>query len=158
MKRAMWRFIAIIGVGALASIIVPVFVSPRTIPVWAYVIACMVPGLMMSAAGMWYGFATRKQVLRAARLQYRVCWNCGYHLRGLAESGSCPECGDAYTGPTLREKWGGAHDRHPSTTEGMLADDKLDGNTDGNRGANQATRPPAAACGPESAQPIKPSS
>jgi len=47
---------------------------------------------------------TRSIVLR---LEYFVCFECGYWLVGLPLAGNCPECGSEYDENRLREAWAG---------------------------------------------------
>jgi hypothetical protein len=47
-----------------------------------------------------------REILRGARESgYRVCPECGYLLRGLADDGHCPECGITYTCDELNRVW-----------------------------------------------------
>jgi hypothetical protein len=41
---------------------------------------------------------------RAEACGYLVCDDCTYDLRGV-ETGVCPECGQAFTADTLKERW-----------------------------------------------------
>ncbi len=41
---------------------------------------------------------------RAEACGFRLCDACTYDLRGV-ETGVCPECGEAFTAQTLRERW-----------------------------------------------------
>ena len=55
-------------------------------------------------------FYLRNRVLRrfvqtVREAEYRVCPTCGYPLKGLADAGNCPECGEAYELDALREQW-----------------------------------------------------
>jgi hypothetical protein len=118
LRRVFWWFLAIMVLGVVASLVVPLFLSPgRGIPVWSYVVASVLPGLVMGSAGAWFGISTQRQFKRAAKLRFRVCWQCGYHLRGLPDAGSCPECGTAFDPATLREKWGGTSDSYPMASD-----------------------------------------
>jgi hypothetical protein len=51
-------------------------------------------------------FAIRRS-RRIKRCEFKVCYACGYDLRGLDESGVCPECGRAYEIASLIRKWKG---------------------------------------------------
>lgn len=41
---------------------------------------------------------------RAEACGFLLCDDCTYDLRGV-ETGVCPECGEAFTAQTLRERW-----------------------------------------------------
>lgn len=105
LRRTLVRFFVIIVIGSVLSVVVPMVLSPRRVHLSVYIAAVALPGVAMGLAGAWFGFATNKHIKRAAELKFRVCWECGYHLRGLGDEGTCPECGKTYTLAELREKW-----------------------------------------------------
>ena len=37
---------------------------------------------------------------------FRVCLDCSYPLKGLADAGGCPECGAAFDIAAVRREWG----------------------------------------------------
>ncbi|MBY0112084.1 MAG: hypothetical protein K2Y21_04625 [Phycisphaerales bacterium] len=47
-------------------------------------------------------------------LCFGACPNCSYRLDGLSNSGSCPECGTAYTRVSLRDRHGRKMEREGS--------------------------------------------
>ena len=51
-----------------------------------------------------YSFRRSRSIKLA---EYKVCFRCGYELRGLDASGNCPECGRAYEFAALARKWKG---------------------------------------------------
>lgn len=108
-KRSFVIFMAIIAFGSLLSIGVPLLLRPGgSVPTWLYVVAVALPGAGMGLAGAWFGLAAQRHVKQAVAKQYRVCWHCNYHLRGLGDNGTCPECGKKFVLEELRELWKGA--------------------------------------------------
>lgn len=105
-KRALIYFSIAIALGTAVSIIVPIKLRPgRNVPLWVSIMASTLPGVTMGIAGVVYGVWTNKLVKRAKELGYRVCWHCNYHLRGLPEDGTCPECGKVYMLSDLKSLW-----------------------------------------------------
>lgn len=47
----------------------------------------------------------RRFVQTVREAEYRVCPTCGYPLKGLADAGNCPECGEVYELDALRQQW-----------------------------------------------------
>lgn len=60
-------------------------------------------GLLLGAVLYSIGQRLTRRALTAA--EFRACPRCGYTLRGLPRSGTCPECGDLYTPDGLRAAW-----------------------------------------------------
>lgn len=52
----------------------------------------------------WFQWRERSLRRRAEAYGYLVCDECTYDLRGV-ETGVCPECGQAFTADTLKERW-----------------------------------------------------
>jgi hypothetical protein len=50
-------------------------------------------------------------LVRARRHGYSICPNCGYSLKGLASSSTCPECSKAYDLRIARRQWKFWYDR-----------------------------------------------
>lgn len=74
-------------------------------PAWPLAAAPLaVPGLVAVAAVL-LGTARMR---RARAMGYAACEGCLYDLRGLAERGSCPECGRAYERERTVAMWKGA--------------------------------------------------
>lgn len=46
--------------------------------------------------------ATRRSLVQH---DYKLCTTCGYCLEGLAEAGTCPECGEEYDLEETRAAW-----------------------------------------------------
>ena len=71
---------------------------------WGLVLQALRIVLMVGAV-IWF-FAGMRRIRREVReLNGFVCWRCGYRLNGLAEAGTCPECGKAYALDELRRRW-----------------------------------------------------
>ncbi len=104
LRRRIWVFLAFIALGSIASVAVPLLTMGKVRPVF-YIIACGLPGIGMGAAGAILGIGIAREVKRAQSLQFRVCWNCGYHLEGLEAQGTCPECGKQYDFGQLEQRW-----------------------------------------------------
>jgi hypothetical protein len=45
------------------------------------------------------------EAVRLRKLGFHVCTHCGYHLRGLPETGTCPECGQPFDTKSVRNEW-----------------------------------------------------
>jgi hypothetical protein len=52
-----------------------------------------------------YVFYCWREVQRLKRLDYRVCFGCGYELAQLPERGRCPECGGTYDIVAMRAEF-----------------------------------------------------
>jgi ribosomal protein S27AE len=51
------------------------------------------------------GFRWRRRVRQLIETEWRRCPRCFFDLRGLPESGKCPECGDGYAIEKVRKRW-----------------------------------------------------
>jgi hypothetical protein len=49
----------------------------------------------------------RPIIQRARETGWRVCPQCGYDLVALEQSGTCSECGEAFSPESLRRAWRG---------------------------------------------------
>ena len=61
--------------------------------------------LLMVVLTVWFISGILKMHREVRELKGLVCWQCGYCLHGLAEAGTCPECGKNYTAEELRRRW-----------------------------------------------------
>lgn len=73
----------------------------------ASIMFCLSLGTTAAAIMLWALPALRerrfKRGLRA--LDYNLCLNCGYDLRGLPDLYQCPECGVEYDREKVRSTW-----------------------------------------------------
>jgi predicted RNA-binding Zn-ribbon protein involved in translation (DUF1610 family) len=94
--------------------------SLATLATMFIMLALNAGGLGSRSVFYWMGFAIGPLFLvghlvlsrRMERLRkrlhaadWRLCTQCGQSLEGLAASGTCPECGRAYTVEQLRADW-----------------------------------------------------
>ncbi len=110
LRRRLWIFMSIIAVGSVASFVVPLLIMGR-VPISFYVAACALPGLAIGAAAVVTNIGFANEVRRAMLAKCKVCWDCGYPLDGLHESGTCPECGRQYELSELEALWKAADDK-----------------------------------------------
>lgn len=103
-RRVAWFIFGSIAVGLVAPVVTLTLLG--RVPMWAYITAVAIPGVLSGAIGGWFGVAVKREFQAASRVGGRRCWNCGYVLEGLGEAGTCPECGKAYDLPGLRARWG----------------------------------------------------
>lgn len=86
------------GQGILATL-----VRPRRAAVLLF--SALILGLAQWPALWVLRLRIRRLVRSASGVEYEVCINCGYFLRGLPEQGRCPECAEEYKKTTLRDEW-----------------------------------------------------
>jgi ABC-type nitrate/sulfonate/bicarbonate transport system permease component len=65
-------------------------------------IICYAP-VFVAFFGIWHGQRRIKRSVLAA--QGRACINCVHDLRGLGETGTCPECGHAFDVAADSRRW-----------------------------------------------------
>jgi hypothetical protein len=65
-------------------------------------LACFVP-VFVAFLGIWRGQRRIRLAVRAA--QGRACINCVHDLRGLGDTGACPECGHAFDIAADARRW-----------------------------------------------------
>lgn len=73
--------------------------------IWLHVgvpLACLVP-FFVAFLGIWRG--QRRIRLAVGAAQGRACINCVYDLRGLGQTGTCPECGHAFDIAADARRW-----------------------------------------------------
>lgn len=70
----------------------------------------LVPSISVAAvSGLILLHYRRSATAQLRDLNFRMCPGCRYVLAGLADSGACPECGDAYDVETLGLIWSRAY-------------------------------------------------
>jgi hypothetical protein len=101
------RLVTLIAVSCAPGVVclVATFEFKSKVPHWLYTTVCVVPGMVSGLAGVWYARGLKREHLRAFEAQGLLCWRCGYDLRGLGASGTCPECGVGYEGDDLKRRW-----------------------------------------------------
>jgi len=104
LRRRVLQFIGAIIAASLTGLIVQ-WAAHGRVPLWAFIAASVVPGASCGVVSVCFAFGMRRNFTRAKDVGGRVCWNCGYVLAGLADDGTCPECGNAYAIKDLRARW-----------------------------------------------------
>lgn len=68
-------------------------------------LACCAP--VIGALTLWIWLAVDRiwAGIKSRECEYLCCGNCLQDLRGLAEMGQCPECGEPYSAPVLIAAW-----------------------------------------------------
>ncbi len=61
--------------------------------------------VLMAGITFWFIAGFRRVTRSAKEMGGKICWRCGYNLKGLADEGTCPECGDRYALAELRRRW-----------------------------------------------------
>lgn len=74
---------------------------------------------VIGALGWVYGLseliAARRCHRHVRSVEYGACPDCLYDLRGVGETGTCPECGRAYEMDEVRTLW---RERYPADFKG----------------------------------------
>ncbi len=71
------------------------------------------PSVLFFASLVWGGSISVRNRRKVRRAGYRVCLHCRYLLADLPDSGSCAECGNAYTLEQLRRSWEWSYTQWP---------------------------------------------
>lgn len=103
LRRVVW-FVVVISLISIVGTVVMLSLQ-RRLPLWAQLAITLVP--VLATLPITFGFVrwSRGVGRRAFECRGRMCWDCGYVLTGLANSGACPECGKAYSLEGLQAKW-----------------------------------------------------
>lgn len=83
----------------------------RSIP-WTLVLLGAIAA--MGAAWCLAAWARHHGREAVSRSNFQICPGCSYSLRGLPDSGACPECARTYTRISLRELWKGRYEMNES--------------------------------------------
>ena len=100
--RRSWILFTVYHVLFIGGLIVPKVVQGRA--GWLdYSLIALAVVVVASYPFMRYRFRRRARVLAAC--DWRQCRWCRFDLRGLADTGRCPECGEEYDIEEVRKWW-----------------------------------------------------
>jgi hypothetical protein len=67
-----------------------------------FILAVLAAGIGSVAFGRWQA---KRLLDHLAACDWRCCYYCKFDLRGLPDSGKCPECGEPYAIEDVRRRW-----------------------------------------------------
>lgn len=103
-SRAVWFTIIVIVVSCSGSVLWIVY-GVKGLPPGLNLAASLVPILGSLATTIWFARWNTRLRRQAVAADGRLCWECGYVLKGLPDRGECPECGTDYDAEDLRRRW-----------------------------------------------------
>ena len=98
-RRAYWRWLRWPTLFNVVVLILVIADAPLGLPP-----GILFPAMMICPVVVW-GMAQARLKRLVLEHEYSLCMNCGYLLKGLADVGACPECGQPYTKTGLRSAW-----------------------------------------------------